>query len=91
MERLIEDLRAKLETEESVDATISIECKDIMLENVHDLFITDVEETEHTIEFDTDLGITFTIGKDAVSVDYLECENEYTFTYKNNVVITIMI
>jgi len=95
MENLIEALKEMgLEIEENgteVYASVSIECKDIHLENLLDLTLVALEETEDKLELLLDSNMIFSMGKNYDSVDYDEYENAYTIIYRNNVIITITI
>ena len=95
MEKLIKALKEiGLETKENgteVHVSVSIECKDIHLDNLHDLTLVAMEETEDKLELLLDSNMIFAVGKNYDSVDYDEYENAYTIIYRNNVIITITI
>lgn len=89
-EKFIKAITKEIEERYSFNIIVSIECPSICLQNVHNLEVTEIEETETTFDIDT-TDMCFKIGKNYTKISYDEHENEYTFNYENGVVITITI
>lgn len=88
--QFIKNITKEIEEKYTLNIIVSIECPSIFLQNVHNLEVSDIQETEHTINIDT-TDMCFNIGKNYIEISYNEYENKYTFTYENGVVISITI
>ena len=88
--QLIKAFTKKIDERYTFNIIVSIECPTIFLQNVHNLEVSDIQETEHTIDIDT-TDMCFRIGKNYTEISYNEYENEYAFIYENGVVISITI
>ena len=80
----------KLEKEYTVAIVVSIECPSIYLFDCHSFDVIKIDETKTTIDIDT-TDMCFKIGKNYIDIFYDEIEDEYTFRYENDVIITVAI
>ena len=85
IKRMIELITNEINEKGTCKLNVSIENKDTFLQNTHDLKVVDVKETQETVNLETDLGMTFTIGKNCRQAKFNECESDYQIIYDNNI------
>ena len=85
IKKMIEMITNEINKKGTCKLNVSIENKDIYLQNTHDLKVVNVDETQETVNLETDLGMTFTIGKNCKQANYNEYENDYQIMYDNNI------
>lgn len=89
----VETIKEGIKEQERFFVNVSVECDAINLQNMHDLEVTNIEETQDKIELETTLGNNFIIGKNYKDVNYNEytCGTDYTFRYDNDLKMCVMV